>query len=202
MIKDLSDKRFILSVDLALAKSGWCVYDLSSKKIVEKGLFQTKSSDVHGVRLRYIYDTVKGIHKKYPKCHIVKETCPSQAGKFTTIQTLQGLAKAHAALEIYYPHADNIHAISIKWKIGGAASVKKEEIRKIVNDIYSLDIKKSQLDISDSVAVLRTFLIKFNEEIDKEVKSLKKKIKSLKTDKAINNNILKTKDLLGRKIEF
>ena len=200
MINDLSDKKYILSIDLALAKSGWNIYCLNTKKIVEKGMIQTKAKDVHGIRLKHIYKTVKGIHKKYPDCHIVKESCPMQAGKFTTIKVLQSLAKAHSVVEMYYPYADNIHSTSIKWKIGGSGSTKKDRIREIVNEIYSLDIKKSELDISDSVAVLRTFLIKFNEEIDKEVKTIRKKIKTLKTDKAVKNSNVKIEELLNRKV--
>ena len=200
LIKDLSDKRHILSLDLALANSGYSVYDLKTRKIVESGTFSTKSSKLHGERLRKIYNTVKGVYNRYPDCHIIRESLPSQAGKFSTISTLQGLAKAHAALEMFYPKADSIHSVSVKHAVGGHRAAKKEEIRDIINELYDLSIKN--LDESDSVAVLHTFLIKFNIEIDEDIKDINKKIKSLTTEQAINNNKEKIKELEDRKLKI
>ena len=200
LIKDLSDKRYILSLDLSFANSGYSIYSLKTRNIVESGTFSTKSSSLHGERLRKIYQTVKGIYKRYPDCHIIKETLLQQAGKFSTIATLQSLAKSHAVIEMYYPIIDDIHPISIKHAVGGHRAAKKEEIRDIINELYGLDIEN--LDESDSVAVLRTFLIKFNKEIDEDIKDINKKIKSLTTEQAINNNKEKIKELENRKLKI
>ena len=200
MINDLSDKRYILSVDLALAKSGWCVYDLKTRKIIDYGGFKTKASDKMGVRLRVIYKTIKDIAKKYPNYHIIKESLPRQSGKFTTIKVLQGLAQAHGALEMFYPQADEVHPVTIKCRIGGNRSASKDDVREIVNGIYNLNLKDN--DTSDSVAVLHGFKIKFNQNIDDEIKKIRKKMKTLKTDKAVKNSNVKIEELENRKIEI
>jgi len=205
LIKDLRNKDYIISIDLALAKSGWSVYDLKTKKIIDYGIFVTKPNKLMGERLRTIHGEIRKIQKMYPNYHIIKETMPLQ-NAFTTIKTLQGLAMSHAIALLLSPLADDVHPLSIKSvvrKYMGADSktkTSKDEVRYAMNEIYGLDIKDN--DISDSIGVLYTFKIKFDKEIDEDIKQIRKKIKTLSTQTAIDKNIKLIKDLENRKINI
>lgn len=115
-----------------------------------------------------------------------------QQSKFSTIATLQGLAKAHAVLDLvvdqlgldYYGYG--IHSVSVKAlfkKLTGVEHPEKLDIQSWVSSHYGHHVipKNMTLDISDAAALWITlFMRKEQQDLEEEIKALTKKDKTLK----------------------
>lgn len=126
---------------------------------------------------------------------VLREMMPQQS-KFSTIATLQGLAKAHAVLDLivdqlgldYY--GPGIHSVSVKAlfkKLTGVEHPEKLDIQQWVSLHYGYHIvpKNMTLDISDAAALWITlFMKKERYDLEEEIKVLKKKDKTLKAASA------------------
>lgn len=202
---------YIMSFDLALHNTGASVYSVKDGAILDHDeIVAVGDGDL------IIYDLYEKI-KSYiinfacdgSNILIVKEAMPVQCGKFTTIKTLQQLAKAHAslglAIEVLRQEYGNvnvvqyddigIHSVSVKALFATEECKKptKKDIRAKVVDLYHLNDGLLTDDISDSIAVIHTLLNrKWNQDIKDEIKNKKKEIKTLKQNYAIEN---KKKDI-------
>ena len=119
-----------------------------------------------------------------------------QQSKFSTIATLQGLAKAHAVLDLvvdqlgldYYGYG--IHSVSVKAlfkNLTGVEHPEKLDIQSWVSRHYGHHVipKNMTLDVSDAAALWITlFMKKEQQDLDEEIKTLKKKDKTLKAPSA------------------
>ena len=180
----------ILGLDLAQYKSGWCIYDIDTMEFEEWGVIEVDKKDSANKQLNALYWDMNNINEKLDwfrsvsvldnTITVVKESLPQQQGTHTHIKTLQALAKVHAILELMYdiPKEQNIAAISVKWKLCNKGNATKEEVQSVLNKLYSLNI--TDTDISDSMGVVHTYLIKHNESVDAGLKKLKKELKELK----------------------
>lgn len=109
---------------------------------------------------------------------------------------MQGLAKAHAVLELCVEHSGlifydekGIHSISVKAMFRSEENPKptKTDIKNKVCEYYDLNSKELSDDQSDSIALIYTLVNKkWNSDIDERVKVLKKEIKNLKVERAIS----------------
>ena len=109
--KPLSEIGYIISFDLALYKTGVSIYDISQKSIVRTDKIEVSHTDETPVATLYtkLKEYLTSAVEKYGNLlMIVKEAMPAQAGRFTTIATLQTLAKAHAALDIAVAKVDGV----------------------------------------------------------------------------------------------
>lgn len=198
----ITDFDYIVGFDLAYHKSGVAIYSNEKKNIVD-----TFKVDVQNGREASIFDLYSALGDVLDKISIkytgrilaIKEAMPIQCGKFTTVQTLQQLAKAHAALDIclyersykYCVYDEvGIHSISVKslFKRSKEDKPTKKDIQNRLREIYNLGELEITDDISDAIAVIYTLINKkWNSDIKDEIKSTKKEIKGLKQDFAIKN---------------
>lgn len=200
---NLSNYDYILSFDLAKQKTGWALVNIKSNRVEMSGMI-VLNEKVDSVWLD-VYDKIvvvlEGV-KRYcqnfgKKFFALKERLPNQAGKFTTIASLQGLAQAHAIWELACEKSevevydfDGVHSVSVKAffkRKYGVEKPQKEDIAKLVCENYCFDIGDSPLDITDAIACVQTLVeYKWNEDIKDKIKELKKEQKSYKTDKKKN----------------
>lgn len=189
---------YILAFDLALYKTGVSLYDIKNQKIIRVDKIEVPKNAEHPVIELYNLLTkyFEEINIKYGnKVMVVQEAMPQQAGKFTTVATLQGLAKAHAVLELCVDHSGlmfydekGIHSVSVKAMFRTEENQKpsKTDIKNKVCEYYNLKRESLTDDQSDSIALIYTLVNKkWNADIDTRVKELKKEIKSLKAEKTI-----------------
>ena len=203
-LKSLKEYKYLIMFDLASKITGVCVFDLSRNcplftkviKITSKeepfvhelynliGSFFCELYEQHGIKLE--------------DCVVSKEMPPSQAGRFTTIQTFMALAKSHAVLDLYcaernvdvydYVGVAPITAHCYFKKIMGLDSkskVEKTDIRKYVSELYN--ISNLTLDESDAVFLAKTLIdLKWNNDLDEKIKELKRHKKGLKLSAAIS----------------
>lgn len=197
--KPLSEIDYIISFDLALYKTGVSIYDISQKSIVRTDKIEVSHTDETPVATLYtkLKEYLTSAVEKYGNLlMIVKEAMPAQAGRFTTIATLQTLAKAHAALDIAVAKVDGVdfydevgvHAVSVKalFKTDETPKPTKTDIKKAVCAHYGLKTGDLTDDESDSVAVIYTLIKKkWNADLKDEIKRVKKEMKGLKQERAI-----------------
>lgn len=194
----LTSLDYILAFDLALYKTGASLYDIKNQKIIRVDKIEVPKNVEHPVIELYNLLTkyFEEINTKYGnKVMVVQEAMPQQAGKFTTVATLQGLAKAHAVLELCVDHSGlmfydekGIHSISVKaiFRTEENQKPSKIDIKNKVCEYYNLKRESLTDDQSDSIALIYTLVNKkWNADIDTRVKELKKEIKSLKAERTI-----------------
>ena len=131
-----------------------------------------------------------------PNILITKEKLPNQNGRFSTIDTLQGLAQAHSIFDLAAYNSgidvydyDGVHAISVKSYFKTLTNIdkpQKEDISNYIQNQYpDIDLSEYTLDVTDSVAVALTlYNKKYNADITEKIKEYKKKIKTLKMQHA------------------
>ena len=213
--KPLSEIDYIISFDLALYKTGISLYNIKQKSIVRTDKIEVSHTDEMPVAT--LYTKLKGyltsaVEKYGNLLMIVKEAMPAQAGKFTTIATLQTLAKAHAALDIAVAKVDGVdfydetgvHAVSVKalFKTEENPKPTKTDIKKAVCIYYGLEVGDLTDDESDSIAVIYTLVKKkWNADINEEIKRIKKEIKGLKQERAIEAHQKRIEELQGMLLE-
>lgn len=195
---------YIIGFDLALHKTGVSIYNIKKKRFTQYDMIISKGT---GEEIFYdLYEKIKEYiwnfwHKDGGHILVIKEALPAQCGKFTTVKTLQQLAKAHAALtiavaelqkdmhkNICFYDDDGVHSVSVKSLFSTEECKKptKTDIRNKIVEIYKVDNSKLTDDISDSMAVIHTLINrKWNLDIQEEIKKIKKEIKSLKKESTI-----------------
>ena len=201
--KTLSNYDYILSFDLAKQKTGWALVDIKSNRI-ENFVMLVLDEKANSVWLD-VYDKIIVVLKNVKKyCQnlgkrffVLKEKLPNQAGRFTTIASLQGLAQVHAIWELACEKSevevydfDGVHSVSVKAFYKRKYEIEKppkEDIAKLVCENYCFDIGDNPLDITDAIACVQTLVeYKWNEDIKDKIKELKKEQKNYKTDKKKN----------------
>ena len=196
-LKPLQSYDYILSFDLAKINTGWSLIDFKNKKLVLSGKISSECTNTDCIwynflcNMHKIFDEVRLISTKVL---VVKEALPIQAGKFTTIKTLQALAQTHAIFDLavyqegldYYDEV-GVYAISEKAVFSKLTEIEKPTKKDILNElkkIYSGCDELEDLDISDSIAVTHTLIsAKWNSDIQTEIKELNKKNKTLVLEK-------------------
>lgn len=188
----------ILSFDLAKRKTGWSLIESKNRKILDCGVIET--SEVNP--WESLYSAFSSIIEKYAVNDeltlVTKERMPNQAGRYTTINSLQELAKTHAIFDLCCQinkanvyDMDGVHSKSVKSyfeKLTNITNPTKEDIANVIFSEYeNVSCKNMNLDITDSIAVSITLIEhKWNADIDKQVSEIKKEIKKYKTEKKKN----------------
>ena len=208
----LKDIGAIIGVDLARYHTGVTIW-VPDNGFVEflpvtvKNNEENKELSLY-IQLKALFERVRN---SYGLTMVIQEREPMQAGKFTTAATLCSLARAHAILhlaiqttngvELY--DEDGIHSTSVKAVFRTIENQKpqKSDIRKALVAEYHLDDTLLTDDISDAIAVVHTLLKKkWNQDIDDQIKILKKEIKGLKIARAKEERQREIERLLEIKI--
>ena len=171
----------IIGLDPSIARSGLVTYHVPSKIFDAFNYIPTKSSEDMGKRLSDIYRVIDSRAQVYSesidRTIIVKEALPMQQGRFTTIKTLQGLAKVHGIIEFIAEERKldvfDVHVTTIKHRVGGHGGASKQEIQDVVNEYFQTNITDD--DVSDAMAAVMGFMISHDIEVHKELKRLRKK---------------------------
>ena len=208
--RKITDYGYILTFDLAKSKSGWALLQIEPFQILEKGMITTKKEEAMPWDDYYhqILDIFNFVKQKYgDNFFIIKECCPQQAGKKSSISALQELGKAHAIFDLATVHADvdyydwtGVYAVSVKavfkHKLQMLESPDKYEINGYIRAAYpEIELGPFELDISDAIGVGITLIErKWNVDLDGEIKAQRKAYKELRSERA--------RKLLMDKIEF
>jgi len=200
-IKPFSQFSYILSFDLAKRVSGYTLYDIINDKVLLAGVVDTTKTKDECI-WNYFYSQIMMIVEKCISLigdqnrdylFITKEKLPNQNGKFSTIDTLQGLAQTHAVFDLAIIHADiqtydfeGVHSTSVKAyfkSVTDCEKPQKEDIAKYIKQTYSdFDFSGYPLDVTDSLGVTLTLVNrKWNNDILEKIRELKKEQKSAKT---------------------
>ena len=197
---NLSNYDYVLSFDLAKQKTGWALVNIESNRIEMSGIIilNEKADSVWLDIYDKIVTVLEGVKTHCQnfgkKFFVLKEKLPNQAGRFTTIASLQGLAQVHAIwelacekLKVEVYDFDGVHSVSVKAffkRRYGVEKPQKEDIAKLVCKNYCFDIGDNPLDITDAIACVQTLVeYKWNEDIKDKIKELKKEQKNYKTEK-------------------
>lgn len=199
--KSITDYRYVLAFDLAKYRTGYALVDIVNNAVVMSGLVDMDNDaefpwdDIYSQFMDIIH-TAKSVVGD--NCFFVtKEKLPNQAGRFTTIASLQGLAQVHAIWELCCSHSgvevydcEGVHSVSVRAYIAHQTGIEKptkEDVADYVGKKYGFDGASTALDVTDAIAVVDTLVSKkWDSDIDTEIKALKKQIKTYKTDKKKN----------------
>ena len=123
----LKDYGYILSFDLAKQKTGWALVNIKTNQAEKFGVIVSdeKADSIWENLYDKISNVLLGVKAycigKREKFFVTKEKLPNQAGKFTTIQSLQSLAQIHSIWElacfkcgVNVYDLDGIHSVSVK----------------------------------------------------------------------------------------
>ena len=197
----ITNYNYVLSFDIAKRLTGYSLLDIKEDKIVEAGTIDTTHADC--MIWQYFYDELNTIFNHIKKTYsgeffVTKEKLPNQNGRFSTIETLQGLAQAHAIFDLacatsnvdVYDY-DGVHSVSVKAYFKELTNIdkpQKEDIAKYIEIRYSdFNLDSFPLDVTDSIAVTITLIgKKYNNDILSEIKNKKKELKAAKSENKKN----------------
>ena len=217
--KEITDYKYLVMFDLASKKTGVCLYDIYKNEPIHTSMIIVNN---HELGIVDLYNLIDEYFKKLVKngislsdIFVSFESMPTQirSGKGSTIQTFLALAKAHAILDLYlYQHDIDVYdyvgiypitthnylkKILNKSKVD---KVDKDDIKKYVVDYYKLK-QDITFDESDAVFLAKTLIdVKWNKDIDEEIKVKKRHKKTLKAQHAIKNVDDQIKELERKKI--
>lgn len=193
----LQEYNCILGIDLATYVTGVSLYDLQSntfailEEIAVPKDCNCKTFNLYN-QLTQLFNRIREIANG--PVLVIKEALPIQNGPHSTINTLQSLAGSHAVLDIvvaqnndlfHYYDDKGIYTISVKalFKSERVPKPDKKDVRQGVVDYFHLDDSLLTDNISDSIGVIYTLLQrKWNNDLQEEIKSVRKAMKSLKRE--------------------
>ena len=198
----LKDYDYVLSFDLAKQKTGWALVNIKTNQTEKFGIIfsDEKVDSIWEDLYDKISNVLLGVKAycigKKEKFFVTKEKLPNQAGKFTTIQSLQSLAQIHSiwelacfkcGVDVY--DLDGIHSVSVKaffQRKYGIEKPTKEDIAKCVCKDYSFELGEYPEDVTDAAACIMTQVeYKWNDDIKGKIKELKKSKEKYKSNKKL-----------------
>ena len=198
----LKDYGYILSFDLAKQKTGWALVNIKTNQTEKFGVIVSdeKADSIWENLYDKISNVLLGVIAycigKREKFFVTKEKLPNQAGKFTTIQSLQSLAQIHSIWElacfkcgVNVYDLDGIHSVSVKAffkRKYGIEKPTKEDIAKCVCKDYSFELGEYPEDVTDAAACIMTLVEhKWNDDVKSKIKELKKSKEKYKSNKKL-----------------
>lgn len=193
--KSIHDYRYILAFDIAKHQTGWALIDLENINIVSYGTIVTEQGNEWAdfyAKAKAVMDLVRdGVGGQF---FIIKERLPNQAGRFSTIATLQGLAGAHAIFDLVCAHSnvdvydcDGIHSISVKSYFKSLTEKDKPDKADVADAVKHITAYYGEFenyDITDAAACAIALINKkWNADIAQKIKDLKSEQKKYKTEK-------------------
>lgn len=217
--KGLNEYTHLVMFDLAKKVSGVCVWDLKEQRPVFTEVLQV--SDSVELPVMALFEELDGFFSRVEQRGIdlkdvivYKEAMPPQIqGGNSTVQTFISLARSHATLDLYtslkglamYDYIGvfpmSTHAY-LRKLLGYERTEKitKEQICSYVEEKYGLESLSH--DESDAAFLAETFVnIKWNKDLQEEIKNIKKHVKELVDPKRIATLIAEQQRLEGLKVE-
>lgn len=203
--RSIKEYDYLVMFDLASKTTGVCVFDLRTMKPVEtyilqvKGEYELPMAELQ-VRLVMFFEYLEyDCGYDLSKVLVFKEAPPTQVrGAQSTIQTFIALAKSHAILDIVlfnngidcydytgiYPISTHCYCRKLM-NLSKQDKITKDVVRDCVYASYG-KFKELTYDEADAVMLAKTFLeVKWNNDLDEEIRKHKKHKKNLKMKNAI-----------------
>lgn len=201
---NINNYKYLVMFDLASKITGVCLWDIINNKPIEtKVLTVTGKHELPADELYHLIDDYfDSLYKRgflLKDILVGKEAMPTQVhGGSSTVQTFIALARSHAILDLYtYEHNIavydyvGVYPISthsylkhlMQWE--NNHPVEKIDIKNYVCETYGLS-NDITFDEADATFLAKTLLdVKWNKDLDEEIKAVKKHQKSLKASHAI-----------------
>ena len=217
--KTLLSYKYLVMFDLASHTTGVCLWSIPDHSPVETRIIRTsgkfKTESLYNELQKYFDELYKrGIEKK--DVLVYQEAMPTQLrGGSSTIQTFVALAKSHAILNLFllqneidfyddvgvYPASTHAYFKRLVPPPPDQKGVDKDSIRRYVLSTFPLE--EVSLDESDAVFLAMTFVdIKWNNDIDAEVREVKRHKRSLVSEAAKRDCDEKIRSLMDLKVTF
>ena len=194
--KSITDYSHILAFDIAKHKTGWALWNIETKTISACGVIATSSGSEWEDLYEQSSSVFDFVRREFgSRFFVIKERLPNQAGRFSTIAALQGLAGAHSVFDLACSHkgvdvydADGIHSITVKAYFKSITGLDKPEKKDIANAVFDIarydGVFKDEYDVTDAAACAITLLAKkWNSDIVDQIKHLKSEQKKYKLEK-------------------
>lgn len=203
--RDIKKYDYLVMFDLASKTTGVCVFDLRTMKPVETYILQVKGEYELPVaelkmELENFFEYLEeDCGYDLRTILVFKEAPPAQVrGTQSTIQTFIALAKSHAILDTVlfdngidcydyigiYPISTHCYCRKLM-NLSKQDKITKDAVRECVYASYG-KFKELTYDEADAVMLAKTFLeVKWNNDLDEEIRKHKKHKKSLKMKNAI-----------------
>lgn len=202
----LDEYRYIVMFDLASHVSGICIWDLVKNAPIETDVIKITGTK-YELQIAELYEQLdsffqnlkyKGI--KLSQVLVYKEAMPSQLhGGNSTVQTFLSLSKSHAILDLYtYQHNIAIYDYIGVYPVSthsylrklnnwdNKRKIEKQDTKDFIIKTYN-NLPELTFDEADAVFLAKTFIeIKWNKDLDEEIKAVKRHAKELKSEKGVN----------------
>ena len=198
--KNIKEIPYIIGIDLALYRTGVCVYHPSTDTFTD--LEEVQVPHETDIPMLILCDGLSNYFERITAKYgnggmVVQEAMPAQAGPHSTISTLQALAKAHGILELcvclhdglYRYDKTGVYSVSVKsiFKTEETPKPTKQDIQARLIELYDCNFDGMSENISDAMGVVYTLINrKWNNDIKERQKEIKREIKSLKAQHAID----------------
>ena len=219
--KPITDYKYLLMFDLASHVSGVCLWDLTEQKPIQTYVIKVENdtelqvAELYQCLDNFFWQLEHNNHIDLNQVLVYKEAMPVQLhGGNSTVQTFISLARSHSILDYYiYSHGIDIYDYVGVYPISTHSYLKKinnwdnkhkvvkTDIKDFVENTYQLE--SLSFDEADSVFLAKTFLdVKWNKDIDEEIKAIKRHSKELKSERGVNTCLNEIKRLEGLKISL
>lgn len=158
------NKEYLLCLDVSLSCTGYAIFakdgELKSKGVINTKYIKCKDAEIHGEKLLCIFNSLNKLEKEYDFNLIIIERSFVKFNKAT-----KAIQKVFGIVELLFNKKEIIliSPQSTKSFLCGK-NATKEDMIKVINFNYGLDLGKNKTDdnISDAVALGHYY---FNKEV-------------------------------------
>lgn len=216
--RSINSFKYLVMFDLASKITGVCLWDIKNHKSVKTDIIST--ADENGNKDFILFNKLKKYFAELSDSGIslediivYKEAMPIQVhGGNSTVKTFVALARSHAILDLFidlnnlwcydytgvYPVSTHSYLRKIK-NLTTKDPIKKQDILEYVTEKYK--IQSISFDESDAIFLAQTFVdVKWDKDIDEQIRDVKRHIKQLKLKRAIDDATSEIERLKGLKI--
>lgn len=144
----------ILGIDPGLGTTGYGIIEDKNFKIVEAGVIKTEANTPIQNRLKKIFDSISEIIEEHKPSVLVLEKIYSHC-KHPTTAILMGHARAAICLACGMNDVTLINYPSTKIKkiVTGNGHASKQQVQRMVQNIFKLKDPPEPVDVSDALAM-------------------------------------------------
>lgn len=154
-----TEDNLLLGLDLSLNSTGYAIYDIKNKKVIEKGTIKVKLNNTHHEKINHQYKVLSGIKERYNnrghQLIVAKEQLLFRPARAASV-----VAKVHGVVDLIYKDIYEYYPNTIKKQISGNGHASKEEMEVAVTKQLKQDISFESTDEVDAVAVCLMYCLK------------------------------------------